>query len=195
MTNPARDKFLPLLSPYVDGELSPEERQQVEQHLANNKESAAQVADLRAGDALIRHALEMEADAVDWSAFTSDVMGKLTPEKLPVWQRLKLSMSEMFTYQRGPMIAGFVGATAAVLIAVPVSMKLATPDGYGASQLQMQAVKVEDNDEVKPVVMETSTGDAIIWVVESVSKQKDGGRDDEETVVPPNPLEEKTGEL
>lgn len=194
MSNPARAKFLPLLSPYVDGELSPEERQQVEQHLANNPESAAQVADFRAGDALMRHALEMEADDVDWKSFTNDVMGKLTPDKLPLWQRLRLSLSEMFTYQRGPMVAGFVGAMAAILIAVPVSMKLATPDGYGAAKIQMQAVKTEASD-VKPVVMETEGGDAIIWVVDTVSgKPKPDAGDDEETYAPPNPLE-KQGEL
>jgi anti-sigma factor RsiW len=61
MKNPAREKFLPLLSPYVDGELTPEERQQVDQHLQLNKESAAQVADFRAGDGLMRNALEMRA--------------------------------------------------------------------------------------------------------------------------------------
>ena len=88
MKNPAREKFLPLLSPYVDGELSPEERKQVEQHLANNKESASQVADFRAGDALIRHALEMQADQVDWKDFSDEVMGKLTPEKLPLFERV-----------------------------------------------------------------------------------------------------------
>ena len=194
MSSSARDKFLPLLSPYVDGELSPEERQQVEQHLAHNKESAALVADLRAGDALMRHALEMEADAVDWSGFSGEVMGKLTPGKLPLLERLRLSLSELFTYQRGPMIAGFVGAAAAIVIAVPVSMKLATPEGYGATHIQMQAVK-SDADEVKPVVMETEGGDAIIWVVDSVSgKPKPDAGDDEETVVPENPLD-KQGEL
>ncbi|MBL8937941.1 MAG: zf-HC2 domain-containing protein, partial [Archangium sp.] len=66
MKNPAREKFLPMLSPYVDGELTPEERQLVEQHLQNSKESAAQVADFRAGDGLMRNALDMQADDVDW---------------------------------------------------------------------------------------------------------------------------------
>ena len=110
MKNPAREKFLPLLSPYVDGELSPEERKQVEQHLANNKESASQVADFRAGDALMRHALEMQADQVDWKDFSDEVMSKLTPEKLPLFERVKITFSEMFLYQRGPLVAGLVGA-------------------------------------------------------------------------------------
>ncbi len=198
MKNPAREKFLPMLSPYVDGELSPEERQQVEQHLANNKDSTAQVADFRAGDALIRHALEMQADQIDWKAFADDVMSKVTPEKLPFFERMKLTLSEMFLYQRGPLVAGLVGATAAVAIAVPVSMKFATPEGYGGTRMTVQTVSVERDSLVKPVVMETVDGDAIIWVVESNpdgGKKKRDGESSEETAVPEADPDGKQGEL
>lgn len=202
MKNPAREKFLPMLSPYVDGELSPEERQQVEQHLANNKESASQVADFRAGDALIRHALEMQADEVDWKGFTDEVMGKVTPEKLPFFERISLTLSEMFLYQRGPLVAGFVGAAAAVAIAVPVSISYASqaPQGYAATKMRVQTVSVDDNSAVKPLVMETDDGDAIIWVVESQTnegsdggKKKKDGENKEESAAPPTPGKE--GEL
>ena len=185
MKNPAREKFLPMLSPYVDGELTPEERQLVEQHLSNSKESTGQVADFRAADGLMRHALEMQADEVDWKAFAEDVMAKVTPQKLPLFERVKISMSEMFIYQRGPMLAGFAAAVLAVLVAVPVTMKFATPDGYGASKMQVQTVSVEDNATFKPVVMETDTGDAVIWVVESTpdaGKKKKDGEHNEETL-------------
>src|SRR5688572_28599776 len=70
MKNPARKKFEPMLSQYVDGELTPEERQQVEQHLAASKESADQVADFRAMSGLIRHATDMAADEIDWKEFS-----------------------------------------------------------------------------------------------------------------------------
>ena len=105
MKNPAREKFLPMLSPYVDGELTPEERQLVEQHLANSKESTGQVADFRAADGLMRHALEMQADTVDWKSFADDVMSKVTlasraksrsrsvpriREPLPGWPSIRL---------------------------------------------------------------------------------------------------------
>jgi anti-sigma factor RsiW len=179
MKNPAREKFLPLLSPYVDGELTPEERQQVEQHLANNKDSAAQVADFRAADALMRHALEMQGDDVDWKGFTDGVMSQLTPEKLPLLTRLKLSLGEMFTYQRGPMVAAMVGAAAAIAIAVPVAMKLGAglPAGYGADRVEVQTVSIDSDATVRPVVMETDDGDAVIWVVEANDKDKtDGGK-------------------
>ncbi len=198
MKNPAREKFLPMLSPYVDGELTPEERQLVEQHLANSKESTAQVADFRAADGLMRHALEMQADSMDWKAFAEDVMAKVTPEKLPLFERAKLSLFEMFTYQRGPLMVGFAAAALAVLIAVPVTMKFATPDGYGASKVQVQMVSVEDTSSFKPVVMETDTGDAIIWVVESTpdgGKKKKDGEHSEETLTQDPPLDGKQGDL
>ena len=198
MKNPAREKFLPMLSPYVDGELTPEERQLVEQHLANSKESTAQVADFRAADGLMRHALEMQADSMDWKAFAEDVMAKVTPEKLPLFERIKLSLFEMFTYQRGPLMVGFAAAALAVLIAVPVTMKFATPDGYGASKVQVQMVSVEEPSSFKPVVMETDTGDAIIWVVESTpdgGKKKKDGEHSEETLTQDPPLDGKQGDL
>jgi len=167
MKNPAREKFLPLLSPYVDGELSVEERRQVEQHLAHNEESARQVADLREGDALFRHALEMQGDEVEWKGFSDGVMARLTPEKLPWLERAKLTLSEMLTWQRGPLLAGLAGATAAVAIAIPVTMRFATPDGYGATRVQVQTVALDDTQaNVKPVVMETDDGNAVIWVVD-----------------------------
>lgn len=198
MKNPAREKFLPMLSPYVDGELTPEERQLVEQHLANSKESTAQVADFRAADGLMRHALEMQADSMDWKAFAEDVMAKVTPEKLPVFERMKLSFSEMFTYQRGPLMVGFAAAALAVLIAVPVTMKFSTPDGYGASKVQVQMVSAEDTSTYKPVVMETDTGDAIIWMVESTpdgGKKKKDGEHSEETLTQDPPADGKQGDL
>lgn len=203
MKNPAREKFFPLLSPYVDGELTPDERQQVEQHLANNRESASQVADFRAGDALIRHALEMQGDDVDWKAFTDGVMSQLTPDKLPLMTRLKLTLSELFTYQRGPFIAGLVGAAAAIAIAVPMAFQLGAaqlPTGYGAERLEVQRVSVDSDSAVRPVVMETDEGDAVIWVVETnVADGPDGGKrkgdTSSEEELQPTPDPQRQGDL
>jgi len=203
MSNPARDKFLPLLSPYVDGELTPEERQQVEQHLQHNKDSAAQVADFRAADGLIRTALDMAGDDVDWKAFTADVMGKVVPEKLPLFDRLKLSLSEMFTYQRGPMIAAMVGAAAAVAIAVPLALSFGGKSaGYANPVVEVQTVSIDNPTQVKPVVMETDDGDAIIWVVEkkdagdtAKKKKKTDGESGEEELIEPGLEQKKSGDL
>lgn len=177
MKNPAREKFRPMLSPYVDGELKPEERLQVEQHLQNNKESAAEVADFRAADGLIRHALDLQADEVDWKRFADDVMARVTPEKLPLWGRITMTLGELYLYRRGPLIAGFAGAAVALAVAVPVVLKLtaSAPAGYANSKLEVQTVSVETPGDVRPVVVETDQGDAIIWTVDA-RDDADGGK-------------------
>ena len=168
MKNPAREKFLPQLSPYVDGELSPEERQQVEQHLQSNKESAAQVADFRAADALMRHAIDLQADDVDWKKFADDVMAKVSPEELPFFERLKITLSEMYLYQRGTLVAGLVGAAVAIAITVPLLISFnGPPEGYANSKVAVQQVTVEEAADIRPVVMETDQGDAIIWTIDA----------------------------
>ena len=172
--NPARKKFEPMLSPFVDGELSPAERQQVEQHLAANKESAMQVADFRAASGLMRLTFEDQADQEDWKDFSSQVLSKLTPEKAPLFERIKTQLSEMFTYQRGMFVGAM--ATAALLVAVATVgfvMGRSGNAGYANEHMQLQAVKVEQGSKVAPVVMETDTGDAIIWMVDSPEKKKD----------------------
>lgn len=197
MSNPARDKYLPMLSPYVDGELSPEQRQELEQHLATNKELAAMVADLRAGDAIMRHALEMQADEVDWKGFTEGVMGKVAKAPLPLGDRVRLWFSEMFTYHRTQLAMSVAVAAAAVLVTVPLTLRFGAPEGYGASQVRVQAVSVGEGSDFKPVVMETDTGDAIIWVVEQSpdgGKKKKDGEHSEETLTG-EPTDGKQGEL
>ena len=116
--NPARKKFEPMLSPFIDGELTPEERQQVEQHLAANKESAMQVADFRAASGLMRLTFEQQADQEDWKDFSNEVLAKLTPDKPPLFERLKTSLAEMFTYQRGAFVGAMVGLERSILPAI-----------------------------------------------------------------------------
>jgi uncharacterized protein (DUF2252 family) len=96
------------------------------------------------------------------------------------------------------MLIGLASAAAAVAIAIPVTMKLATPNGYGAERVSVQTVSVDTEAQVKPVVMETDTGDAVIWVVDSpTDSSTDAGKkkthrkeNGEEDVVP-----EDEGEL
>lgn len=183
MKSPARKHFEPLLSPYVDGELSPEERQEVEKHLQADKESAAQVADFRAAAGLIRLSLEQEADQQDWSNFSNEVLAKLTPHKPPFFERLSLTLSELFTYRRGTMVAAMAGAAAALAIGVPVAMKLGSGgvDGYANSAVEVQVVQVEQSSKVRPVVLETEKGDAIIWMADEEDEAKKNGQPNEAT--------------
>src|SRR4051812_22393592 len=176
--NPARKKFEPMLSPFVDGELSPAERQQVEQHLAANKESAMQVADFRAASGLMRLTFEQQADQEDWKDFSNQVLSKLTPEKPPLFERLRTSLSELFTYQRGAFVGAMVTAALLVTVGTGAFLMGSRPAGYANERGQLQAVKVEQGLKVAPVVMETEGGDAIIWMVDAppadkVDKKKD----------------------
>ena len=57
---------------------------------------------------------------------------------------------------------------------------------YGANQVRVQSASVDDDSPYKPVVMETESGDAIIWMVESNpdgGKKKKDGEHSEETLV------------
>lgn len=166
--NPARKEFEPLLSPYVDGELSPEERQAVERHIAADKDSAAQVADFRAASGLTRLSFEMAADEQDFSDFANQVMARVTPQKLPLFERLKLSLSEMFTYQRGTLVtAGAMAFALAAAVGIGFNMRGAGPlDGYANPVVEVQTVQVDGDAQVRPVVMETEKGDAVIWMVD-----------------------------
>lgn len=199
--NPAHKEFWPKLSPFVDGELSVEERKAVEQHLAADKESAAMVADLRAASGLVRLTFENAADDEDFKDFSTQVLARLTPQKLPFFERVKLSLSETFTYQR-PMLVTAMAAAMALLVAVPVGLRLlnpSTPSGYASADVEVQSVSVADS-KVRPIVLETDKGDAIIWTVEEQQKEKvapkdDGQKTEHEEELDVDPAAKKAGEL
>jgi anti-sigma factor RsiW len=161
----ACSEFIPRLSPLIDGELSPSERSAVEQHVTGCALCTGRVADLRAESGLIRVGLEMAADDVDFVAFTQSVMAKLTPVKLSLVDRWRVGLSEMFAYQRGPLMAGMVAVAVALFIAVPLLMTGRTPEGYASEQMSVQTVSTDQNAHVAPVVMQADNGDAIIWLV------------------------------
>src|SRR4051812_22057142 len=137
--NSACQTFIPMLSPFVDGELVPSERVLVERHLTACHDCTARAADLRAESGLLRVGLEMAADDVDFSDFSQKVLARVTPMKPPLLERWKVSLSEMFTYQRGMLVSSMAGAAALALIAVPVLMHGArTPEGYASQQMQLE---------------------------------------------------------
>ena len=197
MKNPARKTFEPLLSPYVDGELSPEERQAVERHIAADKDSAAQVADFRAASGLTRLSFEMLADEQDFTDFANQVMARVTPQKLPLFERLKLSVSEMFTYQRNSLVtAGAMACALAVMAGAVLKLSGQDSTGYANARVEVQTVSVENDAKVRPVVMETEKGAAIIWMVEDGAvKKTDDVRGEELDLEPAPDASRKAGEL
>jgi len=197
MKNPARKTFEPLLSPYVDGELSPEQRQAVENHIAADKDSAAQVADFRAASGLTRLSFELLADEEDFTDFANQVMARVTPQKLPLLERLRLSLSELFTYQRGTLVTAAALACALALMAAAV-VKLSSQDteGYANARVEVQSVSVDTGAAVRSVVMETEKGDAIIWLLEDgTAKKTEDVRREELDLEPAPDAAQKAGEL
>ena len=161
-----------------------------------------QVADFRAASGLMRLTLEQQADQEDWKDFSNQVLAKLTPERAPLIERIKLTVNEMFTYQRRMFVTGLAAAACATLIAVPLAVKLASSQaGYGNERIEVTTVRVEQGSRFAPVVMETESGDAIIWMVDSPEKKKDEkkktGEESEETGSDPEPTltPKKAGEL
>lgn len=179
-TNSACQTFIPKLSAFIDGELNPAERQQVEQHVAHCKDCAGRVADLRAESGLIRIGLEMAADEVDWNGFAAKVMAQVTPEKPPLLERLKLSLSEMFTYQRGALISGFAVAAAVLLVAGTLVFRPPAPTaGYAQAEMAVQTVVTDKSAHVQPVVLDADQGSAIIWLVDHPTNDADLSRGEE----------------
>jgi anti-sigma factor RsiW len=155
-----------MLSPFVDGELTADERKQVERHLSECPDCTGRTADLRAESGLVRVGLEMLGDDVDFAALTQKVMARLTPDKAPLLERLRLSMSELFTYQRGLMV-GAMGTAAGVAVAlVALVARPGTPEGYANERMALHSVTIDESAHVAPVMMETDEGDSIIWVVD-----------------------------
>lgn len=164
--NPACERFIPLLSPYIDGELSPTERVTVERHLGACKACTGRTADLRAESGLLRVGLDMAVDEVDFKDFAQKVMARVTPERPPLLERLKLSLSEMFLYQRTAMLSSMATAAVVLLVAVPLLMRDKAPEGYAAERMTVKSVRSYEPATVAPVVMETDNGGAIIWLVD-----------------------------
>ncbi|MCY1019373.1 MULTISPECIES: anti-sigma factor family protein [Pyxidicoccus] len=187
--NPACERFVPMLSPYVDGELTPAERINVERHLGACRDCTGRTADLRAESGLLRVGLDMAVDDVDFKDFAQKVMARVTPEKPPLIERMKLALSEMFLYQRTAMISSLATAAVLVLVALPLLMSDRAPVGYAAERMTVKSIQPYQNANarVAPVVMETDNGGTIIWLVDEESGDtSSSGKDDEE-------LEEEIG--
>jgi anti-sigma factor RsiW len=160
--------FWPMISAYIDTELKPAERAGLERHLSACPSCTLRASDLRAESALVRVGLDILADEADFKDFSQKVLARVTPEQPPLWERLSLWLSETFTYQRGTLVT--VAATAVVVLAVatPLLLSRQVPLGYAQERLEVQAVSVDESQklEVRPVVLETDTGDAIIFLSE-----------------------------
>lgn len=182
--SPACRHFISKLSPFIDGELGPSERVEVERHVAACKDCQMRVADLRAESGLVRLGMEFLADEADFSDFSQKVMARITPERPPLMERLRLSVSELFLYQRRTFGAMAFAAAAVALVLVPLALRDGTPFGYSQEQMMVEAVTADQQAHVAPVVMTTEQGDAIIFLIDhedqgAAGVAPDGDEDDE----------------
>lgn len=177
--NPACERYIPLLSPYVDGELSPGDRTHVERHLSACRDCTGRAADLRAESALLRVGLELAADEVDFRDFSQKVMARVTPERPPLLERLKLGLSETFLYQRTALVSSLATAAVLALVGLPFLLRERAPEGYGGERMTVQRVRTDEGARVAPVVMEADEGSAIIWLVDREPAAGDESRSDE----------------
>jgi anti-sigma factor RsiW len=178
-SNPACKSYLPMLSPFIDGELSPADRLTVEQHLSACPDCTGRVADLRAESALVRLGMEMLAEEADFTGFTQKVMARVTPEKPPLLERWRLALSELFLYQRGALVTA-AATVAVVVLGVLLLTREGTPAGYGGERIAVENVQVDEGANVSPVVLNTDDGNAIIWLVNRDNKKKkDAGSGEE----------------
>jgi hypothetical protein len=124
--------------------------------------------------------MEMLADEADFSGFAQKVMARVTPEKPPLMERWRLSVSEFFTYNRGMVTAAAVGAALVAIVSVPLILRQGTPNGYAAEHMAVQEVNVDESARVAPVVLKTEDGNAIIWLVNQPEEKKAAGEEVEE---------------
>ncbi|RKH50995.1 anti-sigma factor family protein [Corallococcus aberystwythensis] len=188
--NPACERFVPLLSPYIDGELAPGERVNVERHLAACRDCTGRAADLRAESGLLRVGLDMAVDDVDFKDFAQKVMARVTPEKPPLIERMRLALSEMFLYQRTAMMSSLATAAVVLLVALPLVLRDNAPEGYAAERMTVKSIQSYQGARVAPVVMETEGGGSIIWMVdeqeqapEPVKEKKPGAVESQDSSV------------
>jgi len=181
--NPACERFWPDLSPYIDGELDPAARGHLERHLSACQDCTALVADFRAESGLVRLGLEMAAEEADFTGFAQQVLARVTPEKPPFFERLRLSLDEFFTHQRGMVMTSLATAAVVLLVGLPILiLRGGQVEGYAGAAMELQAVRVASEAHVKPVVMEAESEQAtIIWLVDEAAPI---GDEDEDAPLP-----------
>jgi len=159
-------RWIPLLSPFIDGELPPASRIELERHLAHCTVCRAWVGDLRAQSGLVRVGFEMLADEPNFDHFFEKVMARVTPEQVSLWERWRLSLSELFAYHRTAMVSSLVTASVALLIGTSLVFSTTRmPDGYASALWSVRKVTTVPEAHVAPVVMPADRGNTIVWLV------------------------------
>lgn len=155
-----------LLSGYLDDELGPEDRARVEAALEADPTVAERLADLAAVSGALRSTLERAADEADFTGFADRVVERLPPFRPPLGERLRVIVSEWFTYRRPALIAGAV-ATLLVVVGTPTLLLTGGGDtdplaGYEGPLATVVSVDTPEGRE--PMLFNTASGTTVIYV-------------------------------
>ena len=145
---------LQLLSAYLDGELTAAERETVERALAADPRLREVERSMRGVGPAMRAASEAEVAKADFSGLADRVLARV-PRRPGVLDRLRAVWSRPWL-----PIGGLVAVAAGAFFV----LKQPAP-AVGGVDVQSASV-VESQPELRPVVLKTETGDAIIWLVE-----------------------------
>ncbi|MBI5545099.1 MAG: zf-HC2 domain-containing protein [Deltaproteobacteria bacterium] len=182
----ACQSFQLLLSAYADGEVSVQERSQVDVHLSGCADCRARLQDLQSLSQVVAATLIAKAEDADFSRFADQVMARITPDRPGLLERLRIGWQEILTYHRAAVVSSMVTAAVTLAIAVPLVYRYALSQGPGPEVI-VQDLQLDDPN-VKPVVMKLDNGKTLIMLV----RQPDA---DEEQVPNVTPEPPKGGEL
>jgi len=147
---------LQLLSAYVDGELTAAEREAVERALSADPRMREVERSMRSLGSAMRALSEAEVAKADLSGLAGKVMARVSrrPGALQrfgdAWRRPWLPV--------GGLVA--VAAAALFMLRAPVVAPAAVQG------VVVQSATADAQTELRPVVLKTETGDAIIWLVD-----------------------------
>jgi anti-sigma factor RsiW len=145
---------LQLLSAYLDGELTAAERETVERALAADPQLRKVEQSMRGLGSEMRAVSDAEVAKADFSGLADRIMARV-PRRPGALDRFRAVVGRSLL-PIGGLVA--VAAGAFFILSKPVP-------AAGGVDVQSASV-VEASPELRPVVLKTETGDAIIWLVE-----------------------------
>lgn len=165
-----------LLSAYADGEVTPEERAEIERALEEDEKLQARLDDHLLVSSLLRSSLEREADEVDFSGFADRVMERLPAHDRPtLWKRLGVWIDETLTFHRWQAASGLAVVVTLLIggpliwnaVREPPVAMIRTPSA-GTQDAQVQAptavLELETAEDTDAMLFQTASGTTVIFV-------------------------------
>jgi anti-sigma factor RsiW len=147
-----------MLSAYLDGELTPAEREAVEQAAAADPKLHQSAEALQTVSWAVRRTVEVEAEGADFKGLADRILAQL-PSDPSLLERLQSAWKRPWI----PVGMGALAAAAAVALLIVRTQPIPVPVPAG---VVVRSASADSQAQLEPVVMKTESGDAIIWLVE-----------------------------